>query len=85
MNEEEVLQAILDVKDMILKSEDRLGKRIDDVEKRLGKRIDDVEERLGKRIDKLEAKTDDIGESMAYVKIKVSQHDEDIFRLKKRA
>ncbi|ADG06118.1 hypothetical protein [Kyrpidia tusciae] len=72
-----------------------LGQRLDRIEERLDQveaRLDRVEERLGRveerldrgeeRLDRMEHRLDSIERQLGYVKVKLFEHDEEIFYLR---
>ncbi|MCL6575921.1 hypothetical protein [Kyrpidia sp.] len=67
---------------------DRIEERLDQVEARLDRveeRLDRVEERLDRveeRLDRMEHRLDSIERQLGYVKVKLFEHDEEIFYLR---
>ncbi|WP_133121271.1 hemolysin XhlA family protein [Kyrpidia spormannii] len=65
-----------------------IGQRLDRIEERLDQveaRLDRVEERLDRveeRLDRMEHRLDSIERQLGYVKVKLFEHDEEIFYLR---
>ncbi|MFC0014494.1 MULTISPECIES: hemagglutinin [Allobacillus] len=82
-----IIQAIRELSDKIDGVETRLNQRIDGLEQRmdsLEQRMDSLEEKVDKNHGVVTGKIDRLTEKVEYIQEKMIDHDEDIFRLKKR-